>query len=102
MLIRQAVLAATRRRVSVVIDQFAKQVSAYAQRLVANVTVASELNADQVSRLEAALTKSYGQSLKLNIELDPSILGGIKVQVAGEILDGSLSSRLTAAKLQLA
>lgn len=102
LLIRQAVLAATRRRVSVVVDQFAKQVSAYAQRLVANVTVAAELSTDQVARLEAALTKSYGQSLKLNIELDPTILGGIKVQVAGEILDGSLSSRLTAAKLQLA
>jgi F-type H+-transporting ATPase subunit delta len=40
--------------------------------------------------------------LKLNVEVDESILGGMKVQVGGEILDGSLSSRLLQAKLQLA
>jgi F-type H+-transporting ATPase subunit delta len=60
------------------------------------------MNDAQLDRLETVLAKSYGQSLKLNVEVDPSILGGIKVQVAGEILDGSLASRLTAAKLQLA
>jgi F-type H+-transporting ATPase subunit delta len=40
--------------------------------------------------------------LKLNVEIDESILGGMKVQVGGEILDGSLSARLLQAKLQLA
>jgi F-type H+-transporting ATPase subunit delta len=55
-----------------------------------------------LERLEKVLSASYGQSLKLNIEVDPSILGGVRVQVAGEIIDGSLSSRLNEAKLQLA
>ncbi|MEY4992986.1 MAG: hypothetical protein RIS82_108 [Actinomycetota bacterium] len=101
-LIRRAVIGARRRRVSVVLEQFGKQVSAVASRLVATVTVAAPITAQQLERLEGALAQSYGQSLKLNVEVDPSILGGVKVQVAGEILDGSLSSRLTAAKLQLA
>ena len=55
-----------------------------------------------MAKLESSLAKSYGQSLKINIEVDPAILGGIKVQVAGEILDGSLASRLINARLQLA
>ncbi|BDS48799.1 F0F1 ATP synthase subunit delta [Rhodoluna sp. KAS3] len=101
-LIRRAVIGARRRRVSVVLEQFGKQVSAVASRLVATVTVAAPITAAQLDRLEGVLAKSYGQSLKLNVEIDPTILGGLKVQVAGEILDGSLSSRLTAAKLQLA
>ena len=101
-LIRRAVTGARRRRVALVLEQFGKQVSAYAERLVATVTVAAPMNDAQLDRLENVLAKSYGQSLKLNVEVDPSILGGIKVQVAGEILDGSLASRLTAAKLQLA
>jgi F-type H+-transporting ATPase subunit delta len=102
LLIRSAVVGARRRRVSVVLEQFGKQISAYAERLVATVTVASAIDAKQLTRLEAILAKSYGHSINLNVEVDPEILGGIKVQVAGEIIDGSLSSRLKNAKLQLA
>ena len=101
-LIRRAVTGARRRRVAVALEQFGKQVSAYAERLVATVTVAAPISAAQLERLEGALAKAYGNSLKLNVEVDASILGGVKVQVAGEILDGSLSTRLTTAKLQLA
>ena len=102
LLIRRSVTGARRRRVALVLEQFGKQVSAFAERLVATVTVATPMSDAQLGRLETVLAKSYGQSLKLNVEVDPAILGGIKVQVAGEILDGSLASRLTAAKLQLA
>jgi F-type H+-transporting ATPase subunit delta len=101
-LIRRAVTGARRRRVAVALEQFGKQVSAYAERLVATVTVAAPVSVKQLERLEAILAKSYGHSLKLNVEVDESILGGMKVQVGGEILDGSLSARLLQAKLQLA
>jgi len=102
LLIRQALISSRRRRIALVLGQFGKLVSAYAERLVATVTVARDLDAAQMERLEKVLSASYGQSLKLNIEVDPSILGGVRVQVAGEIIDGSLSSRLNEAKLQLA
>ena len=79
-----------------------KQVSAVADRLVATVTVAAPLSAAQQKRLESALSASYGTELNLNVEIDPSILGGVKVQVSGEIIDGSVAARLNQAKLQLA
>lgn len=101
-LIRRSVTGARARRVALVLEQFGKQVSAFAERLVATVTVAAPISDGQLAKLEQTLAKSYGQSLKINIEVDPAILGGIKVQVAGEILDGSLASRLTSARLQLA
>jgi F-type H+-transporting ATPase subunit delta len=102
LLVRNAVLIARRERVSVVLEQFAKQVSAVATRLVATVTVAAPLQAQQLDRLGAALAKTYGQDLQLNIEIDPTLIGGLRVQVADEIIDGSLSSRLNEARLQLA
>jgi F-type H+-transporting ATPase subunit delta len=40
--------------------------------------------------------------LKLNLEIDPAILGGIRVQIAGDVIDGTLVNRLNEAKLQLA
>ena len=102
LLIRRAVSGAGRRRVSVVLEQFGKQVSAFAERLVATVTVASPLSAAQLTRLESALAKTYGAGVRVNVEEDPEILGGLKVQVAGQIIDGSLISRLNQAKIQLA
>ena len=101
-LIRNAVINSRNVRLAVMLDGFIKQVSAYASRLVANVTVAAELNASQLERLEKSLAKTYGQEINLNVEIDPSILGGVKVQVSGEIIDGSVVARLNQAKMQLA
>lgn len=100
-LVRQAVGSARGRRVAIVIDHFAKQVAAYGDSLVATITVSKELEQGQVERLRSTLASTYGRQISLNIEIDPSILGGMVVQIAGEIIDGSVSTRLQNLKLQL-
>jgi F-type H+-transporting ATPase subunit delta len=100
-LINQAVGSARGRRVAIVIDQFAKQIAAYGDSLVATVTVSKELEQSQIERLRSTLAGTYGQQISLNIEIDPSIIGGMVVQIAGEIIDGSVSTRLQNLKLQL-
>ena len=100
-LINQAVGSARGRRVAIVLDQFGKQVAAYGESLVATVTVSKALDLDQVERLRLSLAKTYGQQIRLNVEVDASIIGGMVVQIAGEIIDGSVSSRLQNLKLQL-
>jgi F-type H+-transporting ATPase subunit delta len=102
LLVRFAVVGSRHLKLSEVLERFGKQVSEVASRLVATVTVAQPLSAAQFKKLESALSASYGQELNLNVEIDPSILGGVKVQVSGEIIDGSVASRLNQAKLQLA
>jgi F-type H+-transporting ATPase subunit delta len=102
LLVRFAVIGSRQHKLSEVLEGFGKLVSAVADRLVATVTVAAPLSAAQQNRLEAALSASYGTELNLNVEIDPSILGGVKVQVSGEIIDGSVAARLNQAKLQLA
>jgi F-type H+-transporting ATPase subunit delta len=69
---------------------------------VATVTVAAPLEQGQLDRLEKALAKTYGQELNLNVEIDPYVLGGVKIQVSGEIIDGSVATRLNQARMQLA
>ena len=99
LLINQAVVASGKRRTSVVLDHFGKYVAQVAQQLVATVTVAQDIQAEQLSRIQAALSKKYGASVKLNVQHDPSIIGGVRIQIADEIIDGSLISRLNQAKL---
>jgi len=100
-LISQAVSGARGRKVGTVLDQFTKQVAAFGESLVANVTVASPITSVQEKQLVDNLAKTYGQSIKLNVSVNPEILGGVVVEIAGEIIDGSVASRLTNLKQQL-
>jgi F-type H+-transporting ATPase subunit delta len=70
--------------------------------LVANITVANSISDGQAEQLRANLAKTYGQAIKLNIEVNPAIIGGIVVEVAGEIIDGSIASRMSHLKQELA
>ena len=72
------------------------------ERLVAEVHVAGELSAEQRSRLAAALAAAYGHDVHLNVVLDPEVVGGMSVQIADELIDGSLATRLAALRRKLA
>ena len=71
-------------------------------RLIAVVKTAVALSVEQSARLSAALEKQVGQPIRVNIQMDPSIIGGISVKFADELLDGSISNRLASAGRELA
>jgi F-type H+-transporting ATPase subunit delta len=75
------------------LEQFGKLLAAYAERLVATVTVAQALSDSQEAALEKSLARDYGNDLRLNIEIDPAILGGIKAQASKD--DAGLGQHLT-------
>ena len=71
-------------------------------RLIAVVRVASEISDAQKSRLATAIEKQVGQPIRVNLEVDSSILGGVSVKFADELVDGSVSNRLASAGRALA
>ena len=66
-------------------------------RLIAQVRVATEITDAQKARLAAALEKQVGQPISVTIQVDPSIIGGVSVKFADELVDGSISNRLAGA-----
>jgi F-type H+-transporting ATPase subunit delta len=72
------------------------------QELIAVVRVATELSTAQRQRLSAALTEAYGQVIHLNVVHDPSVVGGVSVQIGDELIDGTAASRLSAVRRKLA
>jgi len=60
----------------------------------ARVTTAVPLSEAQRSSLSAAIAKFTGKRPELIERVDPSILGGLMVEVAGEKIDSSLAARL--------
>lgn len=84
------------------LEEYARLAAERRERLVAVVRTASELSGAQRSRLAAALAALYGRRVHLNVILDPDVVGGLSVQVADEIIDGTLSSRLETVRRRLA
>lgn len=62
------------------------------------VTSARELSSAQQTAARQALSKRYGKIVEAVFHTDEAILGGLKMECNGELLDGSLKTRL--AKLQ--
>jgi F-type H+-transporting ATPase subunit delta len=72
------------------------------QELIAVVRVAVELSAAQRQRLSDVLTEAYGQIIHLNVVHDPSVVGGVSIQIGDELIDGTAASRLAAVRRKLA
>ena len=69
---------------------------------VARVTTAVALTDAQEQRLTEVLGRIYGRTIGLQVTIDPSVLGGLIVQVGDEVIDGSIAHRLEAAHRRLA
>ena len=89
------------RRIGAMLRQAASIVADQSGLAVATVTSARPIGAEQLGRLERGLSASYGKKLLINPVVDPAIIGGIRVQVGDDVIDGSVASRLHELKLQL-
>ncbi|MCU0295967.1 MAG: F0F1 ATP synthase subunit delta [Candidatus Nanopelagicales bacterium] len=70
-------------------------------RVVAEVRSARELSDEQKRRLVEALGRLHNRDVQLNVTVDPSIVGGLEVRVGDEVIDGTLSTRIEAARRRL-
>lgn len=72
------------------------------KHIVASVTSAVPLTNAQIERLSAILSRSYGKEVEVHVGLDPELVGGVRVQVGDDVIDGTLSTRLAEARRRLA
>ncbi|WP_136055018.1 F0F1 ATP synthase subunit delta [Microbacterium sp. K24] len=90
------------RRVRQLLSRATRIVSSQHGRVVATVHTASALNDAQRTRLSDALSQRYDGKVTLNVVIDPAVLGGLRVQIADDVIDGSISARLADLRQKLA
>ncbi len=90
------------RRVRDIISRAMDLVADQRGSIVATVVTAAPLKADQAERLSAVLTRKYGKKVGLNSIIDPSVVGGLRVQIADDVIDASVAARLSDLRQRLA
>ena len=101
-LITQVVLHPRGRSLTAALDLCAGIAARRREQLIAVVRSAIELSASQRRRLADALARSYGHDVHLDVVIDPSVVGGISIQIGDELIDGTAASRLADIRRKLA
>jgi F-type H+-transporting ATPase subunit delta len=100
-LVKQA-LAGTYRTMTSALENY-RQVAASVQGAgVATVHVVHSLSDAERERLSKALEAQYGREIHLNEIVDPSVIGGMRVEIGDDVFDATVSSRLDDARRKLA
>ncbi len=94
------VLTANRRLFAVadVIRAFRALVAKFKGEATADVTVAEKLSDKNLDAIKTALKSVTGKDVELNVNIDPSIIGGLVVKLGSRMVDSSLRTKLNSIK----
>ena len=96
--VSQAVLDPRGRTLEDALEAFASIAAGVRSRTRATVTSAVPLDEGQRARLAATLSAQLGHAVQLQVEVDPTVIGGVLVTFGDEVIDGSTRHRLAEAR----
>jgi F-type H+-transporting ATPase subunit delta len=85
-----------------IVEEMASISAEKRQHELAEVRTAVALTDGQRERIAEALARATGRTIEVKVVIDPSVVGGVIARVGDEVFDGSVASRLSEAKQQLA
>jgi F-type H+-transporting ATPase subunit delta len=98
----QQALSGSYRTPGVALEAYQKIAAAVHQQSVAQVHVAQDLTDAERTRLQQALGRQYGRQVHLNVVVEPGLLGGMRVEIGEDVIDGTVVGRLDEARRRLA
>jgi F-type H+-transporting ATPase subunit delta len=98
LVLAQRAVAARERTFAHTMEGFVTLAAEQKNRVVATVRVARPLDPDQRARLQASLSRQVGRDVSIQEVLDPGVLGGIRVDLGDEVIEGTVASRLESAR----
>jgi len=99
--IARRAIGAANRTVGLTLESYLRLAAEERSRAIAVVTVARPLTPEQADRLRAALSKQVGREVSLQVTVDADVIGGVRVLLGDEVIEGTVAGRLGAAERQL-
>ena len=96
-LARRAVLA-RERTFDHTLEEYVNLAAEQKNRLVATVRVARPLTDEQLERMRAALTRQVGRQVTVQVVIDEQVLGGVRVELGDEVIEGTVAAKLEDAR----
>jgi F-type H+-transporting ATPase subunit delta len=90
----QAVITRKPRGYVAILSQLQRLVKLDLDRRTAKVESPTALSPEQQATLKNELSRKYGQGLNISFAQNPSLLGGLRIQVGSDVYDGSVRARL--------
>ena len=59
------------------------------------VAAPGQLTEEQIARVEGKFSELLGQEVSLSLRVDPSLIGGLRVEIDGRLYDGTIKKQLT-------
>jgi F-type H+-transporting ATPase subunit delta len=85
-----------------ILKQYQALLRALNQTVLANVTAAVELSDDQKTVIQSRVAELTGaRNVELSVQVDPSLLGGLIIEVGSQVIDASLRGQLRRIGMQL-
>lgn len=100
-LLVRATVTSTQSTLTSAIRRYVRAAAERADHLFASVSSAVLLSAAQKERLKQILQNYYGQTVTVHNYLNPKLLGGMRIHVGDDVIDGTLASRLAAVKEEI-
>ncbi len=101
LVVRHLVQQPRGRRIGEMLRHAASVIADQSGTTIATILSASALTSGQLDRLKKNLSERYGRELTVHLVIDESLVGGVRVQIGQDVIDGSISSRLADLRLQL-
>lgn len=77
-----------------IVKNYLKRKDAWRNEAYGKIYSAEPLSAEELAAFEEETGKLLGKKVTLKNRIDPSILGGVRVQVAGKMIDATVKSAL--------
>jgi F-type H+-transporting ATPase subunit delta len=101
-LVEHVVLGRRDRQLEAALERIGELAAERRERRVAVVRVAAPLSTEHRERLERALSAQVGKAVLLNVVVEPDLVGGLKVEIGDDVVDGTVRSRLADLQRRLA
>jgi F-type H+-transporting ATPase subunit delta len=88
------VLASKPRNYLAALTHFQRLVELDIQGRTVRIENAVPTSESQMATLKASLTQKYGAGLDFQFFVDPTLIGGLRIQIGSDVFDGTVKTRL--------